>query len=69
MSVIRMVKMFGWEKKMATQIDEKREIELTWVWWNKVYSLSTLNFQFRVFSFSRFNSWLKLFQTALLFQL
>lgn len=55
MSVIRMVKMFGWEKKMATQIDEKREIELTWVLWNKVYSISTLNFQFRCFLFSHFD--------------
>ncbi|KAG6888553.1 hypothetical protein C0995_007425 [Termitomyces sp. Mi166 len=46
MSVIRMIKMFGWEKKMAERIDEKREAELTWVWWNKIYSLLTMNFQF-----------------------
>ncbi|KAG6894564.1 hypothetical protein C0993_011221, partial [Termitomyces sp. T159_Od127] len=30
MSVIRMIKMFGWEEKMAERIDEKREVELTW---------------------------------------
>ncbi|KAG6906813.1 hypothetical protein DXG01_011997 [Tephrocybe rancida] len=43
-SVIRMVKMFGWEKKMTDRIDEKRDIELSWVWWNKIYSLLTMNF-------------------------
>ncbi|KAG6874832.1 hypothetical protein C0993_012016, partial [Termitomyces sp. T159_Od127] len=30
MSVIRMIKMFGWEEKMAERIDEKREVELAW---------------------------------------
>lgn len=49
MSVIRMVKMFGWEKKMSELIDEKREVELTWIWWNKMYSVANLNLQFRVF--------------------
>lgn len=47
MSVIRMIKMFGWEKKMNERIDEKREIELSWVWWNKIYTLGTMNFQLR----------------------
>ncbi|KAG5722131.1 hypothetical protein E4T56_gene16944, partial [Termitomyces sp. T112] len=32
--------------KMAKRIDEKREIELSWVWWNKIYSLMTMNFHF-----------------------
>lgn len=45
MLVIRMVKMFGWEGRMSERIDEKREIELQWVWWTKVYSLVTLSFQ------------------------
>ncbi|KAG6830884.1 hypothetical protein H0H87_006879 [Tephrocybe sp. NHM501043] len=45
-SVIRMIKMFGWEKKMIDRIDEKRKIELNWVFWNKIYSLATLNFHF-----------------------
>ncbi|KNZ71686.1 ATP-binding cassette transporter abc4 [Termitomyces sp. J132] len=45
-TVIRMIKMFGWEKKMAKKIDEKRKTELHWVWWNKLYSLLTLVFQF-----------------------
>lgn len=28
MNVIRMIKLFGWEDRMATQLDEKREAEL-----------------------------------------
>lgn len=28
MSVIRMIKLFGWEGRMATQLDQKREAEL-----------------------------------------
>ncbi|KAG5644693.1 hypothetical protein DXG03_007916 [Asterophora parasitica] len=51
-SVIRMVKMFGWEKKMSERIDEKREAELTWVWWSKFYTLITMIFQFRALPFS-----------------
>ncbi|KAF8956143.1 P-loop containing nucleoside triphosphate hydrolase protein [Flammula alnicola] len=47
MGVIRMIKMFGWEKKMSERINEKREVELNWVWWNKIYTLGTMNFQFR----------------------
>ncbi|KDR82057.1 hypothetical protein GALMADRAFT_240518 [Galerina marginata CBS 339.88] len=46
MSVIRMVKMFGWEKKMSDRINDKREVELNWVWWNKIYTLGTMNFNF-----------------------
>ncbi len=28
MNVIRMIKLFGWEDRMASQLDEKREAEL-----------------------------------------
>ncbi|KAJ7078496.1 hypothetical protein C8R44DRAFT_836696 [Mycena epipterygia] len=35
-NVIRMIKMFGWEKQMEDKIAEKREEELTWIWWRKV---------------------------------
>ncbi|KAG5644694.1 hypothetical protein DXG03_007917 [Asterophora parasitica] len=48
MGVIRMIKMFGWENKMSQLIDEKREVELTWLWWSKIYGLCTMNFQFRI---------------------
>ncbi|KAJ7035141.1 P-loop containing nucleoside triphosphate hydrolase protein [Mycena alexandri] len=36
MNVVRMIKMFGWEKQMNEKIAEKREDELTWIWWRKV---------------------------------
>lgn len=31
MSVLRMIKLFGWEKKMADRIAVKREQELVWI--------------------------------------
>lgn len=52
MSVIRMIKMFGWEKKMCNRIDEKREVELNLVWWNKIYTLATLSFQCVIFLYN-----------------
>ncbi|KAJ7732681.1 multidrug resistance-associated ABC transporter [Mycena metata] len=35
-NVVRMIKMFGWEKQMNEKIAEKREDELTWIWRRKV---------------------------------
>jgi hypothetical protein len=32
-----MVKLFGWEKKMTSQLEEKREEELKWLWKMKIY--------------------------------
>ncbi|KAF9243723.1 hypothetical protein BU15DRAFT_71850 [Melanogaster broomeanus] len=32
MSVLRMVKLFGWETKMEARINEKRDVELAWTW-------------------------------------
>ncbi|KAJ7094121.1 P-loop containing nucleoside triphosphate hydrolase protein [Mycena epipterygia] len=39
MNVIRMVKMFGWEKKMNERIADKREEELNWIWKRKLLDL------------------------------
>ena len=36
MSVIRMIKLFGWESRIYNQIDEKREEELALVWKRKL---------------------------------
>ncbi|KAF5317797.1 hypothetical protein D9619_012673 [Psilocybe cf. subviscida] len=36
-NIIRMVKLFGWETKMTTQLEKKREEELKWLWQMKVY--------------------------------
>ncbi|KAF8953252.1 multidrug resistance-associated ABC transporter [Flammula alnicola] len=38
-NVIRMVKLFGWEKKMSEQLRAKRVEELRWLWRMKVYDL------------------------------
>ncbi|PPQ64837.1 hypothetical protein CVT24_008202 [Panaeolus cyanescens] len=37
--VLRMVKLFGWERKMSQYLKEKREDELVWVWKNKLIEL------------------------------
>ncbi|KAF8799457.1 multidrug resistance-associated ABC transporter [Phlegmacium glaucopus] len=39
--VLRMIKLFGWEKRMSERIQEKRNDELRWLWKLKV--LETLN--------------------------
>ncbi|KAJ7916159.1 multidrug resistance-associated ABC transporter [Mycena leptocephala] len=36
MNMLRMIKMFGWEKQMNQKIAEKRKPELTWIWWRKI---------------------------------
>lgn len=36
MSVLRMVKLFGWEPRVAEIVKERREVELKWVWKGKV---------------------------------
>ena len=39
MNVIRMIKLFGWEPRIRTQLDEKRKEELVAVRKNRMYSL------------------------------
>ncbi|KAK7048418.1 ATP-binding cassette transporter [Favolaschia claudopus] len=36
MSVLRMIKMFGWEKQVQDRIEVKRQEELNWIWWRKI---------------------------------
>ena len=40
MGVIRMIKLFGWEPRIATQLNEKREQELVSVKRNRMYGLA-----------------------------
>ncbi|KAJ6564563.1 P-loop containing nucleoside triphosphate hydrolase protein [Mycena capillaripes] len=43
MNVLRMIKMFGWEKQAMEKVAQKRKEELTWIWWRKVvYTASGL---------------------------
>ena len=39
MSVLRMIKLFGWESRVRDEIAEKREEELSYVWKVKVIGL------------------------------
>ncbi|KAF8803422.1 multidrug resistance-associated ABC transporter [Phlegmacium glaucopus] len=39
LGVLRMVKLFGWERKMSQTINEKREEELKWIWKDKMLTL------------------------------
>ncbi|KAJ7480955.1 hypothetical protein FB451DRAFT_1031097, partial [Mycena latifolia] len=48
LNVIRMIKMFGWEKQMDQKIAEKREEELNWIWWRKVVYTAGNNLTFLV---------------------
>ncbi len=41
MNVLRMIKMFGWEGKIADQISVNRENELVWI--RKTFLLRLLN--------------------------
>ncbi|KAL4068375.1 hypothetical protein V8B97DRAFT_1975301 [Scleroderma yunnanense] len=52
MNVLRMVKLFGWEKKMDERISEKREVELLWIWKFKLLDLTNnvLNFLIPLFT-------------------
>lgn len=52
MSVIRMVKLFGWEGKMSTRLDKKREEELQWVWTSRMYNLAISNTKLVSMSFA-----------------
>ncbi|KAI6134164.1 ABC transporter type 1, transmembrane domain-containing protein [Pisolithus croceorrhizus] len=52
MNALRMVKLFGWEKKMNERIYEKREVELVWTWKYRILDLAnnTLNFIIPLFT-------------------
>lgn len=39
MNVLRMIKLFGWERKMTEKVAEKREEELRWLWKRQILDL------------------------------
>ena len=53
-SVIRMVKLFGWEEKMSERIDQKRREELNAIRKLKMYSLLNSIFKFVIVVSSTF---------------
>lgn len=40
MSVLRMIKLFGWETQVAEMVAKKREDELGWIWKQKLLRLA-----------------------------
>ena len=40
MSVLRMIKLFGWESRVKESFAEKRENELGWIWKRKMLTLT-----------------------------
>ena len=48
MNVIRMIKLFGWEPKVAAQLSEKREEELELIKKNKLLDLVNNNLKYVV---------------------
>lgn len=43
MSVLRMIKLFGWEPKVAKQVAEKRDDELKLIWKRRILDLLNNN--------------------------
>ena len=39
MGILRMIKLFGWEPKIATRITERREQELQYIKWRQILTL------------------------------
>ncbi|KAG5728585.1 ATP-binding cassette transporter abc4 [Termitomyces sp. T112] len=48
MNVLRMIKLFGWEKKMEQKIAEKREKELVWIWKRQILDMINGNLNFLI---------------------
>jgi ABC-type multidrug transport system fused ATPase/permease subunit len=46
MSVLRMIKLFGWEKKINVQLEDKREEELKLVWKRKILDMINNNINY-----------------------
>ncbi|KAJ7449230.1 hypothetical protein FB451DRAFT_754458 [Mycena latifolia] len=60
LNVVRMIKMFGWEKQMDQKIAEKREEELNWIWWRKVVYTAGNNLTFLVPCFTMLATYVSL---------
>jgi hypothetical protein len=46
-NVLRMIKLFGWERKISDRIGKKRNTELDWLWKLKVGRMSILHLSTR----------------------
>lgn len=48
--MVRMIKLFGWEKKMQRKISSKRDDELRWIRTTKIFETIIDNLKCAVFS-------------------
>lgn len=46
MNVIRMIKLFGWERKMNEKVADMREQELVWLWKRQIVDLINGNIKY-----------------------
>lgn len=58
MNVLRMIKLFGWEKKMSEKIAEKREEELGWLKKRQILGVCGANIKCVSYIFGCFSNWL-----------
>ncbi|KAG1769620.1 hypothetical protein EDD22DRAFT_868510 [Suillus occidentalis] len=58
MNVLRMIKLFGWEKKLDARISEKREVELVWTWKTKILELVNNNLNYVIPLFTMMASYM-----------
>jgi hypothetical protein len=56
MNVIRMIKLFGWEKKMDERIREKRQEELTALSKREFLNLANVNIKYGAHAHALFSS-------------
>lgn len=50
MNVIRMIKLFGWERSTSDKISAKREEELVWIWKREVLEILSAIVKYIIFS-------------------
>jgi hypothetical protein len=65
MNVIRMIKQFGWEKRMFDKIGAKRDEELVWIRWRRI--INVLSFTVKCVLEPIFNATAKAISPAILY--
>ncbi|KAH7097252.1 hypothetical protein BKA62DRAFT_751274 [Auriculariales sp. MPI-PUGE-AT-0066] len=48
MNLVRMIKLFAWERKVQDRLSEKREDELLWIWKTRILTLVNVNLNFTI---------------------
>jgi len=48
MNLLRMIKLFAWERKIAERLSEKRDEELHWIRKTRILTLINVNLNFAI---------------------